>query len=569
VVIAATLLCYGRVVTFGYTAWDDLFNVSHNPRLSPPSVGNLAEYWRRPAFAIYAPLTYTVWSGVAAVAYRAEADVTGSHLPAAAFHATNLVIHLFTTVAVYAVLRLLVGTDWAAGAGALLFSLHPLQAESVAWVAGTKDLLAGLFSTLAILFYVRAARPETVPSQRWTWANYGLATAAFVCAMLSKPSAMVLPAVVLVLDLWSLRTGARRLAMWLTPWFVLAVVCAIVARVAQPGTHAPPLPVESRLLVAGDSLAFYVCKLVAPVRLGIDYGRSPDVVLGAWWGKLTWIIPAVLAVVLWLNRRRWPGVLVGALVFAIGLSPVLGWVSFDFQRLSTVADHYVYFAMLGPALAAAWLLARSRGTRLATVTAAAVLCALAALTFLQLGHWRDGYSLYPHALRVNPSSVPAMNNLANVILLPGSGRSPREALAHTTRAYELMSRTRRFDAGTLDTHGYALVLGGRVGEGIEMLRRSIASAPTPDAYYHLGEALLIQGKPDEAEPVLRAALAAVTWAEAQGLPVGPRLRGSTEQALARAAAAMRTRAQLSTRVGYARIPPNSHSLDRAGHTTNP
>src|SRR5205085_11402992 len=107
------------------------------------------------------------------------------------------------------------------------------------------------------------------------------------------------------------------------------------------------------------AIAFYIVKIFLPLRLGIDYGRAPNVALQHGWPYFTWILPVAIAVMLWLMRKRWRAAATAALVFAMALAPMLGLAMFDFQRYSTVADHYLYLPMLGAAIVVASL-ARGR-----------------------------------------------------------------------------------------------------------------------------------------------------------------------------------------------------------------
>ena len=145
-------------------------------------------------------------------------------------------------------------------------------------------------------------------------------------------------------------------------WLVLAVLWGLFASQVQPpvpGAFIPPL--WARFLIAGDTVSFYLYKLGVPVWLGPDYGRTPEVMLAQpWLLCLTGLVPWGLAVWLWYKRTRVPWLVAAAGVFVAGLLPNLGLVPFAFQAFSTVADRYMYIALLGPAFALAWGLVQSR-----------------------------------------------------------------------------------------------------------------------------------------------------------------------------------------------------------------
>jgi len=167
---------------------------------------------------------------------------------------------------------------------------------------------------------------------------------------------------------------------------------------------------------APASLAFYLQKLVFPHGLAFEYGWRPMLMLQKSWFYAIAAIPLLLAAILLIGRRRWPWMGAAALIFLAALLPVLGFVPFMYQVHSTVADHYLYVAMLGPALAVAWALSRVSRSRWTTAAAISgvVLLILAALSVSQLSHWRDEESVLQRTLAINPCSALAQNNLGQV-----------------------------------------------------------------------------------------------------------------------------------------------------------
>src|SRR5262249_23415764 len=149
-------------------------------------------------------------------------------------------------VAVLRLLSKLVPSRPAACIGALLFALHPVQAETVGWMSGLKDLLCGLFGVIALSSWIDFARG----SRR----SFLAATSAFLLALLSKPSAVALPVLALVLDVAVIRRRPREVAVSLAPWVAIAAAWSIVARAAQPAAGVAAVPFGARFLVAGDAL---------------------------------------------------------------------------------------------------------------------------------------------------------------------------------------------------------------------------------------------------------------------------------------------------------------------------
>lgn len=401
VVFVIALAGMSRVIGNGFVDWDDSFTLYANAKMNPPTGETLRFYWTSSEHGLYMPATQTIWAGLASLAYQELPDDRGIRLSPRVFHATSVVLHASAAVVAFFLLRRLFTNDWAAAIGAGLFALHPVQVETVAWVSGMKDVLCGLFALVALWQYVSAVQSN----KRW---NFVVATIAFAIAMLCKPAAMVLPALAMVIHVVLMRADWKTAAKWTAVWWPMAIVIMIVARVSQPVTIPGPA-LWQRPLVALDALAFYLGKIVWPWTLCVDYGRTPSAIAAAaamWW---TWLIPAAVAAVLFWKPRR--EVIAAAGIAAICVAPMLGFTPFMFQLYSTVSDHYLYLAMLGPALLLAWLV-----TVNPTILrpAACVLLGLFAIKSLaQQSTWRDDESLFTHTLAANPRSFMAANNLAS------------------------------------------------------------------------------------------------------------------------------------------------------------
>jgi hypothetical protein len=190
----------------------------------------------------------------------------------------------------------------------------------------------------------------------------------------------------------------------------------VIARVVQPAADVTPPPMWARPLIAGDALAFYLDKLVWPVGLTTNYGRTPQAILASGVAYWTWLVPAVVAVVLWRARNR--TLTAAALLFAAGLLPVLGLTTFLYQQFSTVADRFVYLSMLGPALAVAWLMSR-RWDRRTVGVATAIPIALGVLAFRQALVWENRVTLYGHLVVTRPNDPSAHSVYAGALIRAG------------------------------------------------------------------------------------------------------------------------------------------------------
>jgi Tfp pilus assembly protein PilF len=494
------LACFASVLGAEFLEWDDPHNLSQNADFNPPSRHGLARYWKAPFEGLYVPVTYTVWMGAAWASQmiHGRSRLLDPHL----FHAVNLLAHAICVALVWLILRRLLdeasGADVAAAIGAALFAAHPLQVETVAWVSGLKDLLGALFGLVAIYQYLRFAQASRSPPTSRSWkrrrSHYVLATAAYITALLCKPSCVAVPVIAGILAVGvgryvRIRTAAASLA----PWLILAVPIVLVTRIAQPALLTRPLaPVWRRPQIAADALAFYLGKLAYPARLAIDYGRSPDIVAHDPAARLTWLVPVGLALLLWLLRRQTRIVGFAALVFFTAMLPMLGLIPFDFQFYSTVADHYAYLAMLGPALALAWLVGTSRPRTLLKALAAAVIVILGAMSFRQARVWHDTASAFDHTLRVNPNSWLSHINLSYYAILHEDSKS---AVAHARAALAL-----RPEDGMIHVNlGYGLGVQGDVNGAMEQFRIAIQMMPQePVPHAALADTLVAAGQLNDA-----------------------------------------------------------------------
>jgi protein O-mannosyl-transferase len=531
ILLAAVLLVFGRILANDFVNWDDNPLIYNNPNIAQPTVPGLLHQWnpKDPNNSeMYDPLVFTVWWSLAHVAQLDSPDFFGSKLNPYVYHAASLLVHWLSACIVLEILRKLKISDWAALAGALIFAIHPIQTEAVAWATAMKDLLSGLFALLAIWQYILAVQS---PHKRRNW-TYLLATVCFVAGLLSKPSTVVVPLIVAAIDYLIFARPWRQIAKWIWPWLLLALGCGLLTIWVQPPHYVDIGPIWARPLVAMDALAFYLYKIFLPIRLSFDYGRSPLAALydpnlhhPLYW---TWIFPLAIAIV--LARIRKPIPTVAGLIFLLGVLPVLGLKAFVFQYYTTVADRYVYVSMLGIALMVGWLIDQRRH-RIAVGIFLAVLATLGSLSFVQAGRWKDTETIYDYGIHLNKTralhylifgdykdhlAAAAESMKDRDAYLEQSADLYREAIAlepTNTNGYDRLARalvrlnqipaaievvrqwmaidatinskadpTLREKPGSLEEMLGSLYLkNGQYPEAIEHLRRSLQITPDPDA----------------------------------------------------------------------------------------
>ena len=383
------------------------------------------------------------------------------------YHLTSLVLHAANATLFYVLALRLIGlalapgagrerrevsepVEWALGAtvAALLFSVHPLRVESVAWITERRDLVCGLFSLATVLAYVASYRRGG--SRRLDVGWYLGAVGFFVLALLSKSIVVGLPLVLLALDFYPLRRLSRppprftgqlgRLLLEKAPFLLLSAALTVSMLVLgirrELMTTLETLGIAERLAVSCYGLLFYLRQTLVPGPLSPFYElHYPILPLSApYLGSALMVLSITLGLI--LARQRWPAGLTAWLAYVLLLLPVLGLVH---NGMQIAADRYSYFACLGWALVAgggvAWgaKAARSgvidrRLGRLVIALAAAEIVALGALTVPQIRVWRDSDALWRHALAVDPSSAQAHYFLGGVLWTAGRADEARSEL---------------------------------------------------------------------------------------------------------------------------------------------
>jgi len=497
-VVCATIAAYLPALS-GEFIWNDIDYVT-SPALR--SLHGLARIWTEPgATQQYYPLLHS--------AFWLQHRLWGDH--PLGYHVFTLLLHAGSAVLFGLVLRRLLADEPAKpegsiqgaylGAGwlaALLFALHPVHVESVAWIAEQKNTLSLAFYLGAALAYLRfdaARRPGA----------YVAALALFVCSLLCKTVTATLPAALLVVLWWKRgRLGWRRDVVPLLPWLALGAAAGLFSSwvereyVGAEGRDFA-VPAAARVLVAGRALWFYAGSLAWPSGLNFIYPRW-TVDAAVWWQWLFPLAAVAAGAALWALRRRSRGPLAALLFFAGSLLPALGFVNLYGERYSWVWDHWQYLPDLGPiALGAAGLVSglRMAGPRLrwlGPALAPALALLLGALTWNHCAMFHDNQTLYLTTLARNPGSWMAHNNLGLAwSKVPGR-------LGDAVAQYEEALRLKPDIAETHTNLGLAWSqMPGRLGDAVAQYEEALRLKPDYSAaHFYLANALAQTGRIPEA-----------------------------------------------------------------------
>jgi Flp pilus assembly protein TadD len=522
--LAATLWVYAPVGHFEFTNYDDNEYVSANPVvLDGWSVHGVEWAFTQSHSANWHPVTW--------LAHMTDVELLGDD--PGLQHWSNVVVHLLAAWLLLWLGWRSTGHLWASLWVALIFAVHPLHVESVAWISERKDTLSAVFAMLTLLAYREAVLRR---ARRWWAASLGL----FALGLMAKPMLVTLPAVLLLFDVWPLRRDDpwRRRLLEKLPFAGLAALSVALTLAAQRAGHAlqaaDAVGMGARIANAIVQWAHYVGEMLWPRHLAVFYphpalspylhGPSAIVVVGC-----ALLLSAMTAGAVFLalrHRRRAP--LVGWLLYLGMLVPVIGIVQVGQQ---SHADRYTYLPSIGLAIMAAagllWLAKRGRRARWAAIAVAAVsVVALLPVARSQVLVWRDSETLWRHAVAVTQHNWIAQNALGNALYdqgrLEGARREYAEAAAskpdYVEAHYNLANvqirlgdteaglssyrRALHYDphhAKAMNNLGNQLARMGRYDEAIQWLERAAREQPGRwQTRYNLARALLLAGHADAA-----------------------------------------------------------------------
>lgn len=450
--------------------------------------------------------THTYWHPVTWLSHMLDCELFGTepgphHLVNVGFHALNVVL-------LFLWLQALTGRRWPSAVVAMLFAWHPLQVDTVAWVAERKNLLSACFWILASWAY-------TTYAQGGRRAAYLGAFGLFAVGLMCKPAIVTLPCVWLLLDIWPLQritfpsvklaAQARRLLWEKVPFLGLTVVSSVITLQAHAGmgilASVEHTPLAARIANSFASYALYLRNVVWPRQLAVVYPQDLNLPWGIVAAGVVLVVTLVITGVALVRTR--PYWLVGCGWFLGALVPTIGIVQAGHQAM---ADRFVYVPLIGLFIALVWaaadLLARwPVGGRAATIAAVVVGTAGLALTSRQVGYWKDTRSVFEHAAAVTKDNYIAQRSLGYEAVQRGEFAA---GLAY------FLTAERIAPGDVVSSYGIALACMNmnRLEEAEARLSAILKQKPT-HAYSHhgLGYLRMQQGRFDEARDYFLRALA--------------------------------------------------------------
>jgi len=496
---------FGQTLTFDFLNYDDPQYVTENPLVQGGITWTgVARVFTHSDYSFYHPLT----------TLSHMLDFQLYELTPAGFHLTNVVLHTVSALLLFLVLRSMTGSLWRSALVAAVFAIHPLRAESVAWITERKDVLSGLFFMLTLASYIRYVR------RPFSWLRYGLVMLCMAAGMLSKSILVTLPFVLLLLDFWPLGrmgggtserepVGFGRLLVEKIPFFLLSAgVCFVTVVTASESIYQmKSISMAVRLANAFVSYGTYIVQSVLPTHLAVLYPLPLEPI--PFW-KSGGAILLLGGITLWVVRAVFPRsttpktsnlqlptsnkyLLTGWFWYLGMLFPVVGIVQAGAQAH---ADRYTYLSQIGLTLMVVWglndFLSFRRVRKVFVSTLALIgLVALMMTARVQTAYWQDSTSLLTHTLTCTKNNFVIHGILGTEFMNQGE---IEKAIVQYKRALRIYPNFHQVHYNL----GNACVATGQREKSIMHYQRAIQLKPLVfETHYNLGVQLALEGHLDE------------------------------------------------------------------------
>jgi tetratricopeptide (TPR) repeat protein len=422
-----------------------------------------------------------LWNPIVWLSLMLDYDLYGMN--AGAFHMTNLILHVLSTLLLFWLFHRMTGEHWKSAFVAAFFALHPLHVESVAWISERKDVLSAFFWILTLCFYVYYTEKPIIR-------RYLLVLFSFVLALMSKPMVITLPVIMILLDYWPLKRFENQkdlshLILWQIkeklPLLMLSAILVIIT-FFTPGkeeTLIQEFPLSSRLANAPVAFMTYLGKSFWPHDMAILYPFDAHIpvwqVLGA-----VLIIAAIIIVVI-MAFKKFPYLCIGWFWFAITILPVIGIIQISLSAPYAMADRYHYLPSIGISIMTAWglpLVFPRKDIQKKILFPAGIifLVSMSIFSWKQCGYWGNSIDLWDHALKVTKNNYVAHNNLGLSLFKAGHFD---DAVYHHSQAIRL----KPFNEIFLSNRGNAYIKLGRHQLAIQDYNDAIRIKPHSASVY--------------------------------------------------------------------------------------
>jgi protein O-mannosyl-transferase len=535
VMIALVLAVYWPVQSYNFINYDDQGYVTSNDLVHAGFTYNsFLEVFSKNYLGNWHPLTM--------LSHMLDWQLYGSH--AGGHHWTNVIIHILNTVLLFLLLRTLTGAMWRSAFVAALFAVHPINVESVAWIAERKNVLSTFFWIGTLLLYVRYVKSPD-------WKRYLPVLICFTLGLMSKPMLVTLPFVLLLLDYWPLcRTkieqpnddqtinvtkvapNKKRILFLISekvPLFVLSAIFSYLTLFIQKNAGAvlglKSFPILNRLGNVVISYELYIRKMFWPFDLAVFYPLNYNI--SFWQVIFPALLLIVITVIVSIYYRKRPYLLVGWLWYLGTLVPVIGIVQVSDQAM---ADRYAYIPFIGLFIMLTWgafdIIKKHFSSRIIIIIPLLIISGLTIAAHQQVKYWQNTFTLFSHALDVTQNNAFAHSNVAGELLMQNKVDeamlhcekalllNPRDynTLVRVARIYNIRGeKDKAIDAllqaiqvqpryhKAYDDLCEILMQTGRIKEALQEYKKAAdINKDDPDIHYNFGNALAVNGDYDEA-----------------------------------------------------------------------
>ena len=495
--VISTLAVYWQVKDHEFINYDDDVYITSNLNVQT-GLTRESVYWA------FTTSHFSNWHPVTWLSHMLDYEVYGERPKG--HHLTSLFFHIATALILFIVLSRMTGELWRSGFVAAMFAFHPLNIESVAWVAERKNVLSTLFWLITMWAYIHYTEKPSIKS-------YSLVSLFFVLGLMTKPMLVTLPFVLLLLDYWPLRrfkflqvrdssailekniakeSEFLRLVLEKIPLFLLAVASSIVTFIVQKTGGAlnamETISLSARLNNAMSSYVKYLGKMMWPEKLAVLYPH-PENTISAWEGILCGTALLGITIISIRLVRKAPYFVVGWFWYLGTFVPVIQIVQTGVHQM---ADRYAYVPLIGIFIVIAWgvpeLISKWRcKEKVLSISAGVVIFVLMVVAWVQVGHWKNSITLFKHAISVTENQYPsfaiAYDNLGIALAKKGD---VGEAITHYKTAIKINPNY----ANTYNNLGVVLARQENLEEAITHYKTAIKIAPNfAKAYNNLGHAL--------------------------------------------------------------------------------